>query len=293
VEKLRKHGVLQACPLCREALPAGSEKLNEDAIRMYVTLKRKVESGKASWHTLTDSQQSLMSEVVAMFTDAANQGYADAQYSLGYIYHDGEGVSKDPEKSALWTWNAAEQGHADAQYNLGIKYGEGDGVSKDPEEGARWTLKAAEQGHADAQHNLACAYAEGIGVTQDLQESALWTRKAAEQGRADAQFDLGLMYRDGVGVTQDLQESALWTRKAAEQGDTDAQRFLLELAPDVSKEALSSTSSHQCACCGRGRENKSETQVLLSVQDGVLLWRKVSTKTLERWAQTELHPRKG
>jgi hypothetical protein len=48
VEELRKHGVLQACPLCRAALPDGPEKLNEDATRMYVTLERKVESGKAS-----------------------------------------------------------------------------------------------------------------------------------------------------------------------------------------------------------------------------------------------------
>ena len=61
VEELRKHGVLQACPLCRADLPAGPEKVCEDATRMYVTLRRKVESGKASWH----SQQNLMSEVVA------------------------------------------------------------------------------------------------------------------------------------------------------------------------------------------------------------------------------------
>ena len=42
VEELRKHGVLQACPLCRKALPAGPEKVCEDATRMYVTLRRKV-----------------------------------------------------------------------------------------------------------------------------------------------------------------------------------------------------------------------------------------------------------
>jgi hypothetical protein len=67
VEELRKHGgVLQACPICRAVLPDGPEKLTEHVTRVYVTLSRKVKSGQASWHTLTASRKSNMSEVLAM-----------------------------------------------------------------------------------------------------------------------------------------------------------------------------------------------------------------------------------
>jgi len=102
VEALRKHGVLQACPLCRADLPPGPEKLSEDATRMYFSLERKVKCGKASWHTLTASQKKVMAEVVAMWTTAAHQGLAQAQFSLGTIYHHGQGVKQDLKKAVKY-----------------------------------------------------------------------------------------------------------------------------------------------------------------------------------------------
>jgi TPR repeat protein len=49
---------------------------------------------------------------------------------------------------------AAEQGDADAQYNLGLMYDNGEGVEQDKFEAVKWYKKAAEQGHAEAQNNL-------------------------------------------------------------------------------------------------------------------------------------------
>jgi TPR repeat protein len=49
---------------------------------------------------------------------------------------------------------AAEQGDASAQYNLGIMHDNGQGVSQDRGQAAPWYRKAAEQGHAAAQFNL-------------------------------------------------------------------------------------------------------------------------------------------
>jgi hypothetical protein len=46
VEELLKHGVLQACPLSRTALPDEPEKLFEDATQIFVALRRKVERKK-------------------------------------------------------------------------------------------------------------------------------------------------------------------------------------------------------------------------------------------------------
>ncbi|MDP4855337.1 MAG: SEL1-like repeat protein, partial [Schleiferiaceae bacterium] len=42
----------------------------------------------------------------------------------------------------------ADQGYAQAQYNLGIMYANGQGVPKSDKEAVKWYRKAAEQGDA-------------------------------------------------------------------------------------------------------------------------------------------------
>ena len=57
--------------------------------------------------------------------------------------------------TALREWEPlAEQGDADAQYNLGIMYDEGQGVQQDYKVAVKWYRLAAEQGEANAQYNL-------------------------------------------------------------------------------------------------------------------------------------------
>ena len=87
----------------------------------------------------------------------------------------------------MWT-KAANQGHAGAQYNLGVMYEQGQGVAQNNVEAVRWYRKAADQGHAQAQFNLGCMYAEGQGVAQSDVEAVRWYRKAADQGYAQAQL---------------------------------------------------------------------------------------------------------
>lgn len=48
----------------------------------------------------------------------------------------------------------AEQGYADAQYSLGLCYAKGDGVPQDYKQAVYWYSKAAEQGLAEAQESL-------------------------------------------------------------------------------------------------------------------------------------------
>ena len=90
--------------------------------------------------------------------------------------------------------NYAEQGNATAQFNLGVMYDNGEGVPKDDAEAVRWYRLAAEQGTAAAQFNLGLMYANGEGVPEDDAEAVRWYRLAAEQGDATAQSILGLMY---------------------------------------------------------------------------------------------------
>ena len=48
----------------------------------------------------------------------------------------------------------AEQGVANAQYNLGVMYDNGDGVPQDSKTAEKWYTLAAEQGDAKSQYNL-------------------------------------------------------------------------------------------------------------------------------------------
>ena len=170
----------------------------------------------------------IRDEVMAMkwYRKAAEQGYANAQYNLGWMYANGEGVSKDDNEAVKWYRKAAEQGDAHAQNSLGMMYGFGRGVPKDDSESAKWYRKAAEQGLAQAQLMLGLMYRNGRGVTQDDYEAVRLYRKAAEQGEKYAQFNLGMMYDEGRGVTKDESEAAKWYRKSAEQGYARAQNYL-------------------------------------------------------------------
>jgi len=92
---------------------------------------------------------------------------------------------------------AAEQGNAAAQFNLGMMYANGQGVTQDYSEAFRWYRKAAEQGNATAQFNLGVMYANGQGVARDDQQAVVWYQKAAIQGIAMAQNNLRAMYESG------------------------------------------------------------------------------------------------
>lgn len=104
----------------------------------------------------------------------------------------------------------AEQGDTEAQYDLGLMYANGEGVARDDEQAVRWFRLAAEQGDADAQFNLSFMYLNGEGVPQDYEEAIRWFRAAAEQGLATAQFYLGFMYDSGRGVPRDEIQAHMW-----------------------------------------------------------------------------------
>lgn len=112
----------------------------------------------------------------------------------------------------------AENGDADAQFHLGGMYFNGQGVPQSYNEALKWFRKAAEQGHARAQNNLGGMYNEGHGVPQDDEEAARWYRKAAEQGLGYAQYNLGFKYGRGEGVPRDYVLAHMWFSLAAKNG---------------------------------------------------------------------------
>lgn len=157
------------------------------------------------------------------FTKLAENGDANAQANLGYMYYAGEGIAQSFENAVFWYRKAATQGNRDAQYNLAVSYAFGEGVSQDLAEAAIWYRRAAEQGHIVSQYSLGISYVYGEGVSQDSEEAAHWFKKAAEQGYARAQVHLGSLFHTGEGVQQNYTEAVRWYRMAADRGDATAQ----------------------------------------------------------------------
>jgi TPR repeat protein len=138
----------------------------------------------------------------------AGQGDAAAQYKLGALYDDGQGVPQDHAEAMRWYRKAAKQGYAIVAYTIGDYQG-----------AARLYRELAEQGDVEAQDRLGSMYNRGMGVPEDYAEAAKWYRKAAEQGYASAQYNLGNMYLSGDGVPQDYVQAYKWFILMLSQND--------------------------------------------------------------------------
>ena len=104
------------------------------------------------WHAFW-----IVACLIAPFLAPVN---AAADYLVG-----AEAYEQGDYATALREWRPfAEQGDAEAQYNLGVMYANGEGVPKDDAEALKWYRKAAEQGFAKAQLNLGVMYTNGEGV---------------------------------------------------------------------------------------------------------------------------------
>ena len=91
---------------------------------------------------------------VEWYTRAAEAGYAEAQYNLGYMYEQGRGVPQDYAKAVEWYRKAADNGEAAAMYSMGLMYDQGTGVQANLSEAQRWYELAAKNGDPDAKAHL-------------------------------------------------------------------------------------------------------------------------------------------
>ena len=151
--------------------------------------------------------------VVALLMGGAGLSWsADFQKGL-------EAAKTGDYATALREWTPlAEQGDVEAQYNLGQMYAEGQGVPQDYKAAVNWYTLAAEQGAAKAQFNLGFMYRKGQGVPQDYKAAVQWYRLAAEQGFAEAQTNLGTRYALGQGVPQNYVRAHMWFNLSSANG---------------------------------------------------------------------------
>lgn len=124
-------------------------------------------------------------------------------------YHE-----KDYAKAVELWQPLAERGDPLAQYYLGTLYAEGNGVEQDDAAAFKLFLRAANRGNAAAQYNVGASYAAGVGVRKSDGDAAKWFARAANQGMAFAMLNLGLLYAAGNGVPQDDVEAFKWLELA-------------------------------------------------------------------------------
>lgn len=165
-------------------------------------------------------------------------GPAHAQdFSRGYFAY-----TQGDYEAALKEWRPlAQRGFTLAQYNLGRMYYNGDGVTQDYKEAKKWFDRAAAQEYAPAQTSVGILYDEGRGVRRDYKEAMKWYQFGAEQGYVPAQIRLGLLYADGKGTARNIAEAVKWFDIAAELGDPAAPKYrdalIGLLPPDKAAEA--------------------------------------------------------
>ena len=167
--------------------------------------------------------------IYAGHTDAQNNlGWEN--FGRGWDFsRDVEEMEEDDAEAVKWYRRAAEAGHIEAQYWLGYMYANGEGVEEDDAEAVKWYRLAAEGGHPEAQDVLVQKGEDAYDADDYATALTEWT-PLAEAGNAQAQTALGEMYLYGKGVPQNFAEAAKWYRLAAESGHTEAQNTLGKIA---------------------------------------------------------------
>lgn len=189
---------------------------------------------------------SPMKKVVAPVADpafnalqyAAEGGHPLAQWKLGRMYADGNGVTQDDLRAFEYFSRIANQ-HAEdnpsapqavivanAFVALGQYYLNGIANSKikPDRERARemFSYAASYFGNADAQYDLALLYLRGAGSTpDDWRYGARWLGLAAQKGQHQAQALLGKMLFDGEKLPRQSARGLMWLALASANATPD------------------------------------------------------------------------
>ncbi len=178
------------------------------------------------FQTGCDQKRSAVGVSVVVLRVRAEQGDADAQYTLGRYNLDGTLGKTNAEEAVKWFLKAAEKDHMLSQYMLSLCYFRGMGVKEDHSEGAKWCRKSADRHYTLACYFLGNCYFRGDGVKTNLVEGLKLVREAADQGMPEAQLDLGNCYFSGFAVRQDRAEAARYYKMASDRNFVLAQLAL-------------------------------------------------------------------
>ena len=171
---------------------------------------------------LFDKRLNVAEEV----TQLAQEGDAWAQYTLGWLYEDGNVLMLDEVKAVQCYEAAAQQGISSAQLAASKLYLSSDAEVQNTERGIHWLTKAAENGNAYAAYRLAKEYLTGRNIPRDVKQAELWFTQSAQRGNEFAQYALGKAYLFGKDLSCDQDRAVYWLEQASGQGNTYAESLL-------------------------------------------------------------------
>jgi TPR repeat protein len=183
---------------------------------------------------------------------AAENGHLVAQWKLGRIYADGDGVKADSYKAFQYFSQVAASNAetspflpqarfvANAFVALGSYHLEGipnTEVKADPRRAAQLFRYAATYfGDADAQYQLARIYLDGLGAQKDPRAAARWLYSAANKGQYRAQALLGQMMIHGEGVPKQAARGLMWLTLAADAAKEREDEWIKRAYDDAIRE---------------------------------------------------------
>lgn len=183
---------------------------------------------------------------------AAENGHFIAQWKLGRMYADGDGVGQDDLKAFSYFTKIANA-HADdrpdtmkarfvanAFVALGTYYLDGIPNSTVQADAARardmFQYAASYFGDPDAQYNLARIYLDGNGVARDARQAARWLGLSANKGQRQAQALLGQLLFVGKDVPRRPARGLMWLMLASE-GAGPNDKWIVEMCDRAEKAA--------------------------------------------------------
>jgi TPR repeat protein len=189
---------------------------------------------------------------------AAAGGESLAQWKLGKMYADGDGVPHDDVKAYEYFSQIVENFDEDSPnrralpvvasafvavgvYSLnGIANTK---VKPDPERALEMFQYAATNfGDANAQYNLARMYLDGAGVRKDGRQAARWLNLAADKGHSQAQALLGhVLFTGHDGLQRQRARGLMWLTLAREAAlDSKKDQWIVDLYNEAMKNASDS-----------------------------------------------------
>ncbi len=170
------------------------------------------------------------------FLQAAEHGYAPAEYALGLCWETGNGLPRSHSRGAVYFRLAAEQGHAEAAWHLACFLRGKYKGTPEVDEAYFWLRVAAELGSAGAQRMLGDCFNTGEGITENPLRAAFWYTRAAENGDFRAAYQLALLYRDGRGVRQKTPYEKYYAEIALNGGYRPAESLVRQMGEHVFSE---------------------------------------------------------
>jgi len=170
---------------------------------------------------------------------SADEGHPVAQWKLGRMYADGDGVVQNDLRAFDYFSKIANQ-HAEdnpaspqsqivanAFVALGRYYLDGipnSRITPDPERAREMFSYAASYfGNADAQYNLGRLYLDGVGAPRDPKNALRWLGLAAQKNQHQAQAVLGQMMFNGDRMQRQAERGLMWLTLARDgAGPNDA-----------------------------------------------------------------------